>query len=198
MILIQLARHFPTANQKIEKSLINQGVGAAKAYPPAAGGVNRFLHDILECENWSNPLIFLDFDIRKYHLTARGTIFIMIGMEHNTRKFLAECRAIWREENTRSFDGELKRMPYFAVLNHKEWHAMFTLTAKGFPIISVKAALADQPRKLRSIIVHEMIHQQQAQHKSVWIRKEHHGRFFKRRVLEILCSRGLYIQTTYA
>lgn len=103
------------------------------------------------------------------------------------QQYAALCRAIWRVCNGKYFSGRLLRCPYFRIVDtlpHGAYHQP-TDSARDRIVINRGAECNANFSHLIATIVHEMIHQEQWQHTSIYIRREHHGRFFRRRAAEI-------------
>jgi len=104
------------------------------------------------------------------------------------QQYSALCRAIWRVCNGKYFSGRLLRCPYFRIADtlicgayHKN-----TKGCRDIIVINRSAECNADFSHLIATVVHEMIHQEQWQHSSPYINREHHGRFFRRRAAEIV------------
>jgi hypothetical protein len=106
----------------------------------------------------------------------------------SNRQFVALCGAIWRVCNDRYFAGKLLRLPYFRAVADMDSGAYHQTTkaARDRIVINRSAECTANLMMLIVTIVHEMVHQEQAQHSSPYIRREWHGRFFRRRAAEIV------------
>lgn len=89
-------------------------------------------------------------------------------------------KAIWLEENDRTFYGRLT-MPrfYLANLNQYGWYGYHEVGDNFEKIVLHYGGFRWTTAKIREILIHEMIHQLQAQAKSKRTRNEQHGRFFQ-------------------
>jgi len=108
--------------------------------------------------------------------------------ELGNAQYNALCRVIWRETNAKYFGSRLLRCPYFRIVDNIPFGGYHVPThAKRDLIVINRAAPAAQDLdSLISLVIHEMIHQEQWQHPSKYIKAEHHGRFFRRRAAEIV------------
>ena len=113
------------------------------------------------------------------------------------REYTALCREIWREENVRCFNSRLLRCPFFAISDMHFGALHEPLEKSARDLITINQNCWNTIQALRETIVHEMVHQEQHQHKSKYINAEHHGRFFRRRALEILQITGFDVVAMY-
>ncbi len=113
----------------------------------------------------------------------------------SNKEFLLLASTMWRVENSRCFDGTLLRVPYFGLYyNHGPIGEFMGChyeneNAKRDTIILNRVYLKNLCM-FQKVLIHEMIHQEQAQQE----RKRHHDKFFTRRCIEILAITNLWVK----
>lgn len=115
----------------------------------------------------------------------------------NKYEYAALCRRIWIEENDRCFNGTLRVQPYFSIVLEGDFSGMCIGVRYKRPRFKINMEFCSTLRYLRFIIIHEMVHQEQLQHTSKYIRDEYHGRFFRRRAKEIFAITGFDVVEMY-
>ena len=110
---------------------------------------------------------------------------------------------IWERANAEIFGGILPRPSFYYNSEKDSGGLMYTLPDKRFRyqfrvgrrrhVIEISTRVIKTKRILRSVMIHEMIHQLQALKKSKRTRFEHHGRFFQRWADNITIRHGIPI-----
>lgn len=114
-------------------------------------------------------------------------------------------KVIWHRENARCFNSSLWTVPYIKLHSTHDSGAYYLARVKDDKVlrrgtlgINRSAACCDSLIYLRNTVIHEMIHQEQAQHSSYYIRNhELHGRFFRRRADQICKIIGYDVASMY-
>jgi len=110
---------------------------------------------------------------------------------------------IWQWANDTIFGGMLPRPSFYYNSDKENGGLMYVVADRRFRyqhhvgrrrhVIEISTRVIKSKRILRSVMIHEMIHQLQHLQKSKRTRFEHHGRFFQRWADNITIRHGIPI-----